>query len=110
MTVMRRAPTHIAVGSSLVKETGQTGIYKYKRRRHTSEGSADLLNVEAMVLFEDERHGAELEVQNSPTEGDPEGEEEDDWLGNEHIYLRQYLAIHNWGGGRTYGKVDTAKC
>lgn len=59
-------------------------------RGRTGEGRANLLDVEGVVLLEDEWHGAELEVQNSPAEGDPEGEEEDDRLGNEHIYRRQY--------------------
>lgn len=36
-----------------------------------------------MVGFEDKRNGAELQVEDSPAERHPEGEEEDHWLREE---------------------------
>ena len=54
---------------------------------HTCEYSAHLLNVEVVISAEDEWDGAELEVKGSPTEGHPEGEEKDNGLGDEHIYV-----------------------
>jgi hypothetical protein len=39
-----------------------------------------------MVRLEDQRNGAELEIQNGPAEGRPERKKEDNRLREEHIY------------------------
>lgn len=63
-----------------------------------------------MVFLENQRDGAKLEVENSPAEGHPHGEKEDDRLGKEHICWRvsnmlRYVNILD----ATHGKVDTAR-
>ena len=52
---------------------------------HGGEDGAGLLQREGVVGAEDQRDGAEGQVQHRPAEGDPEGEEEDDGLGGEEV-------------------------
>jgi hypothetical protein len=61
--------------------------FEYQGVWHTCEYSARLLNVKVVVRAEDERDGAELEVEGRPAEGHPKGEEKYDRLGDEHIYI-----------------------
>ena len=39
-----------------------------------------------MDVLEDNRNGSELEVEDRPAEGDPEGEEEDDGFSDEEVW------------------------
>jgi hypothetical protein len=57
----------------------------------TGENGAGLLDVEPVVRPKDERDGAELQVEDGPAEGDPEGEEEDDGFGDEHVCIIRQL-------------------
>lgn len=52
----------------------------------TSKHGARLLGVEAVVCAEDQWDRAELKVEGGPAEGYPEGEKEDDWFGDKHVY------------------------
>ena len=53
----------------------------------TGENSAGLLDIKPVVRPEYERDRAELQVEDGPAEGDPEGEEEDDRFGDEHVCI-----------------------
>lgn len=52
---------------------------------HTGEDSTSLLDIEAMVGREDQRNRSKLEIENCPAERNPQREEKNHGLGNEHI-------------------------
>jgi hypothetical protein len=39
-----------------------------------------------MIGRKDKRHSTKLQIQNCPTKGNPEGKEEDHWLGEKKIF------------------------
>lgn len=91
VTVAMRTPTHIAGPISIWKKTS-------KARMHTSKDRAGLLGVEAMIGLKDKWNRAELEIENSPAEGGPQGEEEDHRFGQKHVYVTlEPGLLGNWG-------------
>lgn len=66
----------------LVLHDGEVGGER-GAEHHGEEDEAALLGVEGVRDGEDEGEGGEGHVEDGPGEGDPEGEEEDDWLGAE---------------------------
>ena len=52
---------------------------------HSHKHPTCLLNVPAVLFPKDQRDGAKGEVEYSPGKGGPEGEEEDDGLGEEQV-------------------------
>jgi hypothetical protein len=54
--------------------------------RRTCKDGAGLLGVEIVICFKHKWNRPELQVEDCPAERDPEGEEEDDGFGDEHVY------------------------